>query len=185
MKNYTHKIVIELGIDLTEYLSPQNIIGVKSYLGVENDADIVAAIGEDQYRRIESMLMLKGFNVIGANMTSMQGAEKPIVDSRIVRDPFEKNKDSKSVENEDEGATEVEKKVLDLISNAKKQLADEAVITKISINKKYKKDIKSIEMLKTLSDLFAETDIIFKKSSNDLTIEYMDSMGRIKNITLN
>ncbi|MEY8736468.1 hypothetical protein AB9M75_04260 [Lactobacillus sp. AN1001] len=187
-KNYSHKLILEIGLDLTNYLSPQNISGVKAYLGVDNDADVVAAIGEDKYRRVESLLISKGVNVISATMTNAQNEEtvEPVVETS---EPIEPEPFNESIETEDgnsekieDGTTQGEKVVLDLIKNAKDQIGDKGVITKIVLNKKYEDEINSVEMLKNVSELFEDTKVEFKTMNHEFIAEYMDSMGKTQNI---
>lgn len=189
MTNYSHKLILEVGLDLTDYLSPQNVSGVKAYLGVENDSDVVAAIGEDKFRRIESLLIPKGVNIIGATMNNIHNEEavEPVVETSapIEPKPFDEPIETEEGNGEEikDGTTRGEKVVLDLIKNAKDQISDKGVITKIVLNKKYEDEINSVEMLKNVSELFSDTKVEFESMDHELIAEYMDSMGKTKTIT--
>ncbi len=189
MTNYSHKLILEVGLDLTDYLSPQNVSGVKAYLGVENDSDVVAAIGEDKFRRIESLLIPKGVNIIGATMNKIHNEEvvEPVVEKSapIEPEPFDEPIETEEGNSEkiEDGTTQGEKVVLDLIKNAKDQIGDKGVITKIVLNKKYEDEINSVEMLKNVSELFSDTKVEFESMDHELIAEYMDSMGKTKTIT--
>ena len=191
MTNYSHKLILEVGLDLTDYLSPQNISGVKAYLGVENDSDVVAAIGEDKFRRIESLLIPKGVNIVGATMSKIHNEEavEPVAEASapapIGPAPFDEPIETEEGNGEEieDGTTQGEKVVLDLIKNAKDQIGDKGVITKIVLNKKYEDEINSVEMLKNVSGLFSDTKLEFESMDHELITEYMDSMGKTKTIT--
>ena len=51
-KQYTHILNLSIGLDLTKLLSPKNIPGVKAYLGIDSDVELVNAIAQDQYSRV-------------------------------------------------------------------------------------------------------------------------------------
>jgi len=188
-KNYSHKLILEIGLDLTDYLSPQNISGVKAYLGVDNDADVIAAIGEDKYRRVESLLISKGVNVIAATMINAHNEEAlesvDEMSAPIPPEPFNEpiGTEEGNSEKIEDGTTQGEKVVLDLIKSAKDQIGNEGVITKIVLNKKYEDEINSVEMLKNVSELFSDTKVEFENVDHELITEYMDSMGKTKTIT--
>ncbi|WP_347283989.1 hypothetical protein [Lactobacillus taiwanensis] len=186
-KNYSHKLILEIGLDLTEYLSPQNLNGVKAYLGVDNDVDVVAAIGEDKYRRIESLLIPKGINVIGATMTNMQNEiEDQSIDAHGSTEeavPKTKLPEADNVDDSiEDGVTQGEKRVLDFIKNAKDQIGDTGVITEIIINKGYEGQINSVEMLKNVSEIFSDTGIKFEAMDHELIVNYMDTNANIQTI---
>lgn len=188
-KNYSHKLILEIGLDLTDYLSPQNVSGVKAYLGVNNDADVVAAIGEDKYRRIESLLLSKGVNVVGATMTNAQNESKDssVVAQESTEEPVPPTELS-GVDNGDDRVedevTQGEKRVLGFIKNAKDQIGDNGIITRVILNERYKDQINSVEMLKNVSELFNDTKVEFDSTDHELTVDYMDYMGKIRTITI-
>ena len=60
---------MQLGIDLTKILSPENIPGIKAYLGVKNDNDLMEAVVRDQYLKIENAMNKLGMGIINARYT--------------------------------------------------------------------------------------------------------------------
>lgn len=64
--NFTHKFVIEVGVDLSEILAPESIQGVKAYLGVKNDADLLGAVAVDQYKKLATAINNSGFAIINS-----------------------------------------------------------------------------------------------------------------------
>lgn len=64
--NFTHKFVIEVGVDLSEILAPESIQGVKAYLGVKNDADVLGAVAVDQYKKLATAINNGGFAIINS-----------------------------------------------------------------------------------------------------------------------
>lgn len=61
---YTHALNVAVGLDITSLLSPANIPGIKQYLHVENDADLLNAIVQDQYGKLEKAIREAGFTII-------------------------------------------------------------------------------------------------------------------------
>lgn len=45
-------IRLGIGLELTKLLSPKNIPGVKAYLGIDNDAELVNVIAQDPYNTL-------------------------------------------------------------------------------------------------------------------------------------
>lgn len=71
-RQYTHILNLSIGLDLTKLLSPKNIPGVKAYLGIDNDVELVNAIAQDQYSRVNKALQDAGFEVIKADFDQIQ-----------------------------------------------------------------------------------------------------------------
>ena len=69
MSNFTHKYDIEVGLDLTKILTPEAIPGIKAYLGVDNDNELLNAIAEDRYQKLVQALQEAGFGVIRAGFS--------------------------------------------------------------------------------------------------------------------
>lgn len=71
MDNFTHRIELNIGLDLTELLAPENIPGVKKYLGIEKDSDLVQAIASDQYKKIEDAINKLGLSILDAKLMKL------------------------------------------------------------------------------------------------------------------
>lgn len=69
---------MSIGLDLTQLLSPANIPGVKAYLGVESDTELVGAIARDRYTKIEQLLQGAGFDILNANFKQIKSENQNI-----------------------------------------------------------------------------------------------------------
>ena len=54
MSNFTHKYDIQVGLDLTKILAPEAIPGIKAYLGVDNDNELLNARSEEHTSELQS-----------------------------------------------------------------------------------------------------------------------------------
>lgn len=75
--DFTHAINVSVGFDLTKILAPENIPGVKAYLGIESDDDLASAILQDKFISISNLLSQGGFKVINAEVQTVQKEAKP------------------------------------------------------------------------------------------------------------
>lgn len=73
---FTHAINVSVGFDLTKILAPENIPGVKAYLGIESDDDLASAILQDKFISISNLLSQGGFKVINAEVQTVQKEAK-------------------------------------------------------------------------------------------------------------
>lgn len=163
--NFTHKFVIEVGIDLTEILAPESIQGVKAYLGVKNDADLLEAVAVDQYKKLATAINNGGFVITNsefmANTPVQSQSQNPQVQEQEqkVEAPVKVDESVKAeseqpeqVEQKQETVSEQKEKVvkpskpslgkniLELI----KRFVDESydrVIEKVDIDEEYVNDI--------------------------------------------
>lgn len=76
MSNFTHKYDIEVGLDLTKILTPEAIPGIKAYLGVDNDNELLSAIAEDRYQKLVQALQEAGFGVIRAGFSRIEERDR-------------------------------------------------------------------------------------------------------------
>lgn len=74
---FTHAINVSVGFDLTKILAPENIPGVKAYLGIESDDDLASVILQDKFISISNLLSQGGFKVINAEVQTVQKEAKP------------------------------------------------------------------------------------------------------------
>lgn len=74
---FTHAINVSVGFDLTKILAPENIPGVKAYLGIESDDDLASAILQDKFISISNLLSQGGFKVINAEVQTVRKEAKP------------------------------------------------------------------------------------------------------------
>lgn len=99
---FTHAINVSVGFNLTKILAPENIPGVKAYLGIESDDDLASAILQDKFISISNLLSQGGFKVINAEVQTVQKEAKPSNKTvKVHNEPVkEAPKQEQSVENE-------------------------------------------------------------------------------------
>lgn len=158
--NFTHKFVIEVGIDLTEILAPENIQGVKVYLGVNNDADLLEAVAVDQYKKLATAINNGGFVITNsefmANTPVQSQSQNPQEQEQKVKAPV-KVDESVKAESEQVGQKQatvseqkekivkpskpsLEKNILEIIKRFVDESSDR-VIEKVDIDEEYVNDI--------------------------------------------
>lgn len=158
--NFTHKFVIEVGIDLTEILAPENIQGVKAYLGVNNDADLLEAVAVDQYKKLATAINNGGFVITNsefmANTPVQSQSQNPQEQEQKVKAPV-KVDESVKAESEQVGQKQatvseqkekivkpskpsLEKNILEIIKRFVDESSDR-VIEKVDIDEEYVNDI--------------------------------------------
>lgn len=168
MTKYTHMYELQLGIDLTEILSPENIPGIKAYLGVTNDNDLLEAVVKDRYSKILTAMNQLGFGVINANFTEIQDSNKKQEDnvnteaSETIKDDNVASNDNKKIDNEEP------KRVFEtvneqIVSGIKSTLKNEDVkeVSTVTINAEFINYVEGSEALHKSSGLSNETEITF------------------------
>ena len=79
--NFTHVLTIQIGLDFTKILSPENVPGVMAYLGIDNEAELLQGISSDKYNKAMRALKDAGFEVIGGNFEQVNNGPQPEVPS--------------------------------------------------------------------------------------------------------
>ena len=166
--NFTHKFVIEVGIDLTEILAPESIQGVKAYLGVKNDADLLEAVAVDQYKKLATAINNGGFVITNSEFmanTPVQ-SQNPQVQEQKVEAPVMVEDESVKAESEQPKQPEhkqatvseqkekivksskpsLEKNILEIIKRFVDESSDR-VIEKIDIDEEYVNDIPNAKVI--------------------------------------
>lgn len=77
--NFTHVLTIQIGLDFTKILSPENVPGVMAYLGIDNEAELLQGISSDKYNKAMRALKDAGFEVIGGNFEQVNNGPQPEV----------------------------------------------------------------------------------------------------------
>lgn len=77
--NFTHVLTIQIGLDFTKILSPENVPGVMAYLGINNEAELLQGISSDKYNKAMRALKDAGFEVIGGNFEQVNNGPQPEV----------------------------------------------------------------------------------------------------------
>lgn len=166
--NFTHKFVIEVGIDLTEILAPESIQGVKAYLGVKNDADLLEAVAVDQYKKLATAINNGGFVITNSEFmanTPVQ-SQNPQVQEQKVEAPVMVEDESVKAESEQpeqakqkqatvseqkekivkSSKPSLEKNILEIIKRFVDESSDR-VIEKIDIDEEYVNDIPNAKVI--------------------------------------
>lgn len=168
--NFTHKFVIEVGIDLTEILAPESIQGVKAYLGVKNDADLLEAVAVDQYKKLATAINNGGFVIMNSEFMAntpvqsqnpqVQVQEQKVEAPVMVEDEAAKAESEQPEQAEQKQATvseqkekivksskpSLEKNILEIIKRFVDESSDR-VIEKVDIDEEYVNDIPNAKII--------------------------------------
>lgn len=102
--NFTHKFVIEVGVDLSEILAPESIQGVKAYLGVKNDADLLGAVAVDQYKKLATAINNGGFAIINSEFMANAPQQPQTAQSQLQDPQTQEQEEKEPVKAENESA---------------------------------------------------------------------------------
>ena len=171
--NFTHKFVIEVGVDLSEILAPESIQGVKAYLGVKNDADLLGAVAVDQYKKLATAINNGGFAIINSEFmantpqqpqTAPQSQEQ--TQEQEVKEPVKAENESVKTEQKQPEQTQdkqetvadqkekifkpnrpiLVKNILEIIKRFVDESSD-SVIEKIDIDAEYVNDVPNAKLI--------------------------------------
>ncbi len=185
-------IRLGIGLELTKLLSPKNIPGVKAYLGIDNDAELVNAIAQDQYSKIKKALQGTGLEIIEADFDQIQQSDnsenptstEPVVEklaSETNEEDKHKSESSKSTINEID--YDVNAYLLDQLKPIlEKAKNGNLEITTITINSNYVVYLVAPDELKELAGLDDDMEIDFDElDANQLAI--INFVDRKENMT--
>ena len=191
MTNYTHKYEMQLGIDLTKILSPENIPGIKAYLGVKNDNDLMEAVVRDQYLKIENAMNKLGIGIINARFTGFNannGDEKESdndskAETEVKEEPKKESVNDKNKTIDDD--TPKFESVNEQIANCIKKLTkndDVKEISTVTINAKFINYVEGSEALHKASGLNEDTEITFDELDEGMLmiVSYINGKGSLK-----
>lgn len=171
--NFTHKFVIEVGVDLSEILAPESIQGVKAYLGVKNDADVLGAVAVDQYKKLATAINNGGFAIINSEFmantpqqpqTAPQSQEQ--TQEQEVKEPVKAENESVKTESKQPEQTQdkqetvadqkekifkpnrpiLVKNILEIIKRFVDESSD-SVVEKIDIDAEYVNDVPNAKLI--------------------------------------
>lgn len=170
--NFTHKFVIEVGVDLSEILAPESIQGVKAYLGVKNDADLLGAVAIDQYKKLATAINNGGFAIINSEFMANTPQQSQLQDPQTqtqeqeVKEPVKAENESAKTESkrpeqtQDKQETVADQKekifkpnrpilvknILEIIKRFVDESSD-SVIEKIDIDAEYVNDVPNAKLI--------------------------------------
>ena len=191
-KQYTHILNLSIGLDLTKLLSPKNIPGVKAYLGIDNDVELVNAIAQDQYSKIKKALQGTGLEIIEADFDQIQqsdNSENPTSTEPVVEklesetNEVDKHKSESSKSTINEIDYDVNAYLLDQLKPILEKANNENLeITTITINGNYVVYLVAPDELKELAGLDDDVEIDFDElDANQLAI--INFVDRKENMT--
>ncbi|MCC4466444.1 hypothetical protein [Limosilactobacillus reuteri] len=184
-----HAINISLGFDLTEMLKPENIPGIKAFLGVENESNLVEAILQAKYKRISEVLGNNGFDIIHAGVSQLNEQHQKEMTTPIKESPKQRMDTTAHEENaqKDVEVTEdisVEKReLLQKLKQAFEEITKEnGEITNIKYNEKIINFAPSPEELKVEAGIDDGVIVNVEEEDEDVSavITYVDKDQNIK-----
>lgn len=174
---YTHALNVAVGLDITSLLSPANIPGIKQYLHVENDADLLNAIVQDQYGKLEKAIREAGFTIINTafGKLSSENEENVAPESTMVA-PQQTDIEMQTTKDVNEIAINEIKRA---ISDIEEQ---DGEITEININGERVADIQNADDLRKATGLSEDVTINFEDMDDSelMVISYLDREQNLK-----
>ena len=180
---YTHALNVAIGLDITSLLSPANIPGVKKYLHVENDADLVGAIAQDKYSKLEQAIREAGFDIIDADFGKLPVAYHNSIDADQTNKPEGNIPEAEEKPAETEVKEDINTTIVDGIKRAIKDVADfNGEISAININGERVADVHNADELHKMTDLSEEVPINFEEldAGELMVISYLDKEQNLK-----
>lgn len=174
---YTHALNVAVGLDITSLLSPANIPGIKQYLHVENDADLLNAIVQDQYGKLEKAIREAGFTIINTafGKLSSENEENLASESTMVA-PQQTDIEMQTTKDVNEIAIDEIKRA---ISDIEEQ---DGEITEINISGERVADIQNADDLRKATGLSEDVTINFEDMDDGelMVIGYLDREQNLK-----
>lgn len=180
---YTHALNVAIGLDITSLLSPANIPGVKKYLHVENDADLVGAIAQDKYSKLEQAIREAGFDIIDADFGKLPVADHNSIDAAQTNKPEGNIPEAEEKPAETGVKEDINTTIVDGIKRAIKDVADfNGEISAININGERVADVRNADELHKMTDLPEEVPINFEEldAGELMVITYLDKEQDLK-----
>ena len=174
---YTHALNVAVGLDIKSLLSPANIPGIKQYLHVENDADLLNAIVQDQYGKLEKAIREAGFTIINTafGKLSSENEENLASESTMVA-PQQTDIEMQTTKDVNEIAIDEIKRA---ISDIEEQ---DGEITEINISGERVADIQNADDLRKATGLSEDVTINFEDMDDGelMVISYLDREQNLK-----
>lgn len=178
MSNFTHKYDIQVGLDLTKILTPEAIPGIKAYLGVDNDNELLSAIAEDRYQKLVQALQEAGFEVIRAGFSRIEGRDRDEQKSTSTSSLNEATDRGSS--SEQKGAQlsleEFSSALVSLLKDEQKKISDnDGEIIKVDIDAAYISIAPNFDVIRKEAGLDDEMEFNFEELNDGvILISYTD-----------
>lgn len=179
---YTHTLNVAIGLDITSLLSPANIPGVKKYLHVDRDADLVSAIAQDKYSKLERAIREAGFDIVDAEFSKIPVDNRNSIDVKQ-DDKTEISAPEEESSDETDAKEDINAVIVDEIKRAIKDVADfDGEISAININGERVVDVQNSDELHKMTDLPKEVPINFEEldAGELMVISYLDKDQNLK-----
>lgn len=182
-------INVRLGFDLTDILSPENIPGIKAYLGVKSDSDLTTAILQNKFNQISDLVIKNGFNIVDAEVQTVKSKKKDATTEKSV------NKEVRDEQKEQETNQEIKDATNDKELFDKKQVFLKRILKIINRIKKSRGSIEAIkyspeiipyapspEEIKHEARMGSDVTIDVEDIDDGLlaTVSYIDNAGDLK-----
>ena len=180
---YTHALNVAIGLNITSLLSPANIPGIKKYLHVENDTDLVGAIAQDKYSKLEQVIREAGFDIIDADFGKLPVADRNSIDVSQMNEPEGNIPEAEEKPAETEVQEDINTTIVGEIKRAIKDVADfNGEISAININGERVADVHNADELHKMTDLPEEVPINFEEldAGELMVITYLDKKQDLK-----
>lgn len=180
---YTHALNVAIGLDITSLLSPANIPGVKKYLHVENDTDLVGAIAQDKYSKLEQVIREAGFDIIDADFGKLPVADRNSIDVSQMNEPEGNIPEAEEKPAETEVKEDINTTIVDEIKRAIKDVANfNGEISAININGEQVADVHNADELHKMTGLPEDVPINFEELDTGelMVITYLDAKQDLK-----
>lgn len=180
---YTHALNVAIGLDITSLLSPANIPGVKKYLHVDNDADLVDAIAQDKYRKLEQAIREAGFDIIDAYFGKLPVTDRNSTDVSQMNKPEGNIPEAEEKPAEMEVQEDINTTIVGEIKRAIKDVADfNGEISAININGEQVADVHNADELHKMTGLPEDVPINFEELDTGelMVITYLDAKQDLK-----
>lgn len=173
MSNFTHKYDIQVGLDLTKILTPEAVPGIKAYLGVDNDNELLNAIAEDRYQKLVQALQEAGFGVIRAGFSRIEARD---------RDEQKSTSTSSLNESTDHGSSSEQKgdqlsleefsgALVSLLKDEQKKISDnDGEIIKVDIDAAYISIAPNFDVIRKEAGLDDEMEFNFEELSDGVIL---------------
>ncbi|NMV57728.1 hypothetical protein FOL87_03715 [Lactobacillus reuteri] len=178
MSNFTHKYDIQVGLDLTKILTPEAIPGIKAYLGVDNDNELLSAIAEDRYQKLVQALQEAGFEVIRAGFSRIEGRDRDEQKSTSTSSLDEATDRGSSSEQKSDQLSleEFSSALVSLLKDEQRKISDnDGEIIKVDIDATYISIAPNFDVIRKEAGLDDEMEFNFEELNDGvILISYTD-----------
>lgn len=175
---HTHMIVAELGLDVTQVLTAENMSGIKALLKPRNDEELLTSYLEFMAKQVNDQLSHLGYDDLDVKVYSLNNSDKA-EDKQIVSQ--QKNENDVKITETDEKIVRALKFLYKKIS--KKDLDTSQLLAAISVSNKLSTET-SLEYLKELSGIPSNWSVSFATLKDTLSSMATYNFNNIQSVVL-